>query len=476
MEKKHPTKKQTTKKHLTKSRVKANIIAISATGILVGVTAITLGVYFGVTSCKSNPTPTPPGPGPIPPDAQVISSNIDSKYIVQSNENIIIDDNHQLNNHNKFLDLASYVSDEGINTSDFIIEGEIDFGILVDFDEDMNLFGDSQSLIKLGDQANPLLYGECYGIIVGSVSRPVSSKCTYSGKMNIDNSVNVFINASSDFASGVYFEETDNANIVINGVFTVSNILGQTYGVCSNASVATSVITSSVAVNGTFRINSNSSSAYGFCFFQENVIDSNIDTDGIFIINAYGEAVVCYFLAVTRSNVTVDVVSTVNGGAGADGVRVSNEVADKSTFNIDGVFMINSSTNAAQGVLLESIISSSISIGGVFTIEGNYIAAIYFSGGISDSNIDISGVFTTNNIGNSGDTLIDFYYHTTSFIKDSVLNINGTFVDNSSTGVTGISFSDMLGVNKINVGAMFALLPPNYNNSVVFYDVSATTT
>jgi hypothetical protein len=88
MKKKHPAKKHTTKKHLTKSRVKANIIAISATGILVGVTAITLGVYFGVTSCKSNPTPTPPGPGPIPPDSKIITENIDSKYIVQSDENI----------------------------------------------------------------------------------------------------------------------------------------------------------------------------------------------------------------------------------------------------------------------------------------------------------------------------------------------------------------------------------------------------
>jgi hypothetical protein len=56
--------------------VKANIIAISATGILVGATAITLGVCFGATSCKSSH---------IPSDAKVIDSNIDEKYIVQNN-------------------------------------------------------------------------------------------------------------------------------------------------------------------------------------------------------------------------------------------------------------------------------------------------------------------------------------------------------------------------------------------------------
>jgi hypothetical protein len=83
MKKKQTTKKHFIKKHFTKSRVKANIIAISATGILVGVTAITLVVYFGVTSCKSNP-PTPP----IPPDAKIITENIDSVYIVQGNESI----------------------------------------------------------------------------------------------------------------------------------------------------------------------------------------------------------------------------------------------------------------------------------------------------------------------------------------------------------------------------------------------------
>jgi hypothetical protein len=81
MKKKHPTKKHTTKKHFTekyftKAFMKTHIIPISAIGILVGATAITLGV----TSCKSNP------PSPIPSDAKVITENIDNKYIVQSDE------------------------------------------------------------------------------------------------------------------------------------------------------------------------------------------------------------------------------------------------------------------------------------------------------------------------------------------------------------------------------------------------------
>jgi hypothetical protein len=76
MKKKHTTKKRFTEKYFTKAFVKTHIIPISAIGVLVGATVITLSVYFGVTSCKSN------SPTPIPSDAKVIDSNIDNKYIV----------------------------------------------------------------------------------------------------------------------------------------------------------------------------------------------------------------------------------------------------------------------------------------------------------------------------------------------------------------------------------------------------------
>jgi hypothetical protein len=84
MKKKHPAKKHAVKKHLTKKYftktfVKTHIIPISAIGILVGATVITLSVYFGVTSCKSNP---------IPSDAKAIDSSIDNKYIVPNTTDI----------------------------------------------------------------------------------------------------------------------------------------------------------------------------------------------------------------------------------------------------------------------------------------------------------------------------------------------------------------------------------------------------
>jgi hypothetical protein len=121
------------------------------------------------------------------------------------------------------LDLNLYAQAKHISTSDFAIKGEIDFGILVDFDENIHLFGHSQSLIKLGEQANPLTTA-VYGIIVGTTSKPAND-IAYSGKMDIDSSVNVSIYSSASnptFSCGVYFNNTSNANITINGVFTIN--------------------------------------------------------------------------------------------------------------------------------------------------------------------------------------------------------------------------------------------------------------
>jgi hypothetical protein len=192
--KKQTTKKHFIKKYFTKNRVKANIIAISVTGILVGVTAITLGVYFGATACQSSH---------IPSDAKVINKNINNKYIVQVNKEIYVRANvPPILSHNKLLDLASYVLGEDINTSNFVIKGEIDFGILVNFDEDMNLFGYSQSLMKLGTK-DSRLDTNTFGIIVGSTSQPTTSKDIYHGEMHIDNSVNASLNTTNS-VYGVY--------------------------------------------------------------------------------------------------------------------------------------------------------------------------------------------------------------------------------------------------------------------------------
>jgi hypothetical protein len=64
----------------------------------------------------------------------------------------------------------------------------------VGFNEDVNLFGYPQSLISLGTKDSPLTTN-VYGIIIGSASQPTKGENFYSGKMSIDNSVNVFINS-----------------------------------------------------------------------------------------------------------------------------------------------------------------------------------------------------------------------------------------------------------------------------------------
>jgi hypothetical protein len=257
MKKKHPTKKHTTKKHLTKKYftkafVKTHIIPISAIGILVGATAITLGVYFGVTSGKSNP-PTPPEPGPIPPDAEIIDSSIDNKYIVQNGQVIHSSSTTSIGVHNKLLDLESYAADKGINTSDFVINGEVDFGILVGFNESVNLFGYPQSLISLGTKDNPLATN-VYGIIVGKTSAPTASEGVYHGEMHINSSVNVLAN-TTNFINGIYFGIVDGANITVDGIFTMnsSSLSYTSHGVRFSSSVSGN---STINIGGVFMIHS----------------------------------------------------------------------------------------------------------------------------------------------------------------------------------------------------------------------------
>jgi hypothetical protein len=95
----------------------------------------------------------------------------------------------------------------------------------------VNLFGYPQSLIKLGKQDSPLST-EAFGIVAGNVCQPAQTKGNYCGKMNIDNSVNVLIYGRSGY--GVYFHNPSNANININGVFTLNSFGDDIIGFFSN--------------------------------------------------------------------------------------------------------------------------------------------------------------------------------------------------------------------------------------------------
>jgi hypothetical protein len=265
------------------------------------------------------------------------------------------------------------VSDKGINTSNFVIKGEVDFGILVNFDEDIHLYGDSQSLISLGTQDHPLATND-YGIIVGNVSQPISDKDAYSGKMNIDSSVNVSL-CSNQSIRGVSFHNVRNANnIDINGIFTI------------NGKGLSDTI---VGVN-----------------FDGDVDDSTINITGVFMITSLSYANGVYFAYLTYSHIYIDGIFNINSKDSCYGVYFYG-TAGSSNINISGVFNVSSSQASACGVLfLYGISGGSINISGVFTVtaqtEQTY-GVKFTSAIIGNASIDISGVFTIYNRGTNQD-------------------------------------------------------------------------
>jgi hypothetical protein len=163
-----------------------------ATGSLAGLSVIT-------TSCSKKDT------------GVVISQSTfddNSKYQVSSDTIIITSEGPGLDSHNVFFDLQKYSNDNG-GTAIFTISGTVNFGILVGFNENVSLYGESGSLIDLTDQDTPL-----YEILVGSTE---SQNNTYTGNMYIDETVNVHLTGSST-GNGVFFNNIgQSSHVTING-------------------------------------------------------------------------------------------------------------------------------------------------------------------------------------------------------------------------------------------------------------------
>jgi hypothetical protein len=163
------------------------------------------------------------------------------KYQVSGSTSIYANSTDIIDSHNIFLDLKKF-SDDNDNATYFMIDGTINFGILVGFGEDVNLYGENGCLINLINQTD-----DTYGILVGSTD---AGSDTYTGNMYIDDSVAANISTSRE-AYGVYFGSDVAGSATINGNFSVSSSGTVAYGVYFN-----SVVASSIAINGNFSVSS----------------------------------------------------------------------------------------------------------------------------------------------------------------------------------------------------------------------------
>jgi hypothetical protein len=144
------------------------------------------------------------------------------QYQVSANV-AIYSSSERIKSHNVLFDLKKYADDKGGITK-FIISGTISFGLLIGFDQDVDLYGESESVCYISPVASLAFIS---ALIVGSTNEEyaINNDYSYSGTMNIHKSVNVvimsvtFFNAYSVYC--VYFNKISSISIInISGNFS----------------------------------------------------------------------------------------------------------------------------------------------------------------------------------------------------------------------------------------------------------------
>jgi hypothetical protein len=214
-----------------------NMKILKQIGILSGIALMGAAAIIPfTTSCKKE------SPVVIPEIIDQATFDDNEQYQISGNTTIYTSSTSTTTtSHNLFFDLSKFATDNN-NATDFVIEGTINFGILVGFNENVNLYGENESLINLTDQSATI-----YGILVGSID---SGQSTYTGNMHIDESVSTKI-ISWSVAYGVYFDSIVVGSVTINGDFSVQGF-ATTYGVRFNSTA----FGSTQNINGNFSLTS----------------------------------------------------------------------------------------------------------------------------------------------------------------------------------------------------------------------------
>ncbi|GHU30711.1 hypothetical protein FACS1894166_00850 [Bacilli bacterium] len=374
---------------------------------------------------------------PFPADAFHINSTNAAGCLIYSNTEVYTNQSATLPSHNTLLDLVEFRKEKNITTDDFVIDGIVNFGILVGFDENINLYGSGGSLMNVVNQTT-----NAYGIVVGSISGTGSS-ISYTGTMNIDNSVHCNISSSAD-AYGVYFYSinADSAQ-TINGVFTISSSSNSSNAYACGVYFNSTAADSTQTINGVFTISSsNSSNAYAYGVQFYSTVSGDITVNGVFTISSSSDSSNAFahgvsFSSIVSGDITVNGTFTISSyssnslNADAYGVYFySITVNADSTQTINGVFTISSS-GSVHGVHFQlSASSCDTTINGVFTLSALTVTGVYFLPTMSGKTT-INGVFTIS----ASSTTTSVYAIGVGFLStvSGDITINGVFTISSSS-------------------------------------------
>ncbi|MDR0545726.1 MAG: hypothetical protein LBG49_02275 [Mycoplasmataceae bacterium] len=269
-----------------------------------------------------------------------------SKYKVESGKDIWLNSigDHITLGHN-VLNLKA-LSMAHKNVTNFFVDGDINFGFLVDFDMDCHLTGSNNELMQWSGN------GIGCGVIVGETTQP-TSPISYSGHINIEPSMTFDISSTDNFAYGVRLQDTTASSIQkINGTFKVSSSTKDAYGVFING-----VCAGNTTINGTFSIYS----------------------------LAYVDAVGVYFdSAETNSTQTINGTFTISSAQNHAYGVIFVSTALNSIQTINGIFSLTTiSIESVIGVYFQTASAGNANIGGTFALynaSSGVTRSIYFSG------------------------------------------------------------------------------------------------
>jgi hypothetical protein len=305
------------------------------------------------------------------------------KYQVSEDTAVYTFSGDPFTSHNLFFDLNKFSDDNG-NATDFVIDGTINFGLLVGFNENVNLYGENGSLIDLTGQTT-----DTYGILVGSIE---AGQDTYTGNMYIDSSVTANISSSTN-TSGVYFDSTAAGTITVNGNFSLFASQPRSFdcGVYFD-SVA---VGSTQNINGNFWINyqNQTTSAVSDVWFDSVGVNSTQNINGNFSAFSGADATCIHFGSTAAGSIqNVNGNFAAHGGAGKGCPVGFASTASGSTQNINGNF--SSGGRNASGVEVNAAAAGSMTVNGNFSFSTHDSPeGVRFLGTVSGT-ITINGNFS----------------------------------------------------------------------------------
>jgi hypothetical protein len=274
-----------------------------------------------------------------PEDGLIINSDNCAKYLV-GDSTPVYTTNSSVVYHNTMLDLSTMVKDVNYVGNRFIIDGEIPFGILVGFAQDVQLFGRNGAIINLENQTD-----YTYGILIGSTVQP-EEPMSYSATLTIDSSV--FINIEANDAGTPLF----------------------LYGICFGG-----VLDASITIECLIYITTSNGEALGINF-NGGITNSTLLIGGSIVINSYTEAnVIIFNSSISATDITINGVYS---AAAMNACGVSFVESFDGSLYTNGVFYIMGDNYVCGIMFNKSIVSQSATmhISGVFTVYCTYTAEV----------------------------------------------------------------------------------------------------